>query len=364
MKRKATFAVVVAAGSALLLAGCSSASGDGAKFSSTVVSTAPSVGNSADWVKWDKSSCTFVKDTGSHPKVWKAETRKPDGTFTVGFGAQDTTLEVNITMNTSMTNESKAAGVDLALANYQFPSTSAPLSAAQSIVSRNPSVVVSNNQVDTLLTTVNNVYSKACIPVVQVVTAAKGTVLFGPSNPDMGKLEGKRLVDYATKKGWTASDTTLMTTYFSPAGPEVAKRASECAAAVKKAFPGIKSVSNDTTSTTALDLQNKFQDLLTANADAKNILVCTIADAWAEADANALKLAGRTATSAVTGVNGGSAVLDAIKNGNTPLIGTVDLGAASWGKYWIPLAEDIASGKAVPSSIYAPIKMLPESLPE
>jgi ABC-type sugar transport system substrate-binding protein len=365
MKRKISFVPLFAAASAVaLLAGCSSVAGSSPNAFGKTISTAPSAGNSSTWVKWDKSSCSFVNSTAAHPKVWTAETRKPTSKFTVGFGAQDTTNEVNTTMNSSMTQSSKDAGVDLAFANYEFPSTSAPASAARSIVTRDPAVIVSNNQVDTLLDSVNNIYKQACIPVVQVVTAAKGTILYGPSNPDMGKLEGQRLVEFAKAKGWNASNITLMTTFFSPAGPEVAKRASECAAGVKQAFPGIKSVSNDTTSTTALELQNQFTDLLTANPGAKNILTCTIADLWAISDANALKLGGRTATSAVTGVNGGSAVLDAIKQGDTPLVGTVDLGAASWGKYWIPLAEDIASGKAVPDAVYSPIKMLPAALPE
>ncbi len=331
-------------------------------FDSNVLSTAPSNGNSADWVSWDKGSCSFVPAT-DHPATWSAATRKSTQTFLVGFGAQDTTNEVNITMNKSMTSFAQTAGVDLAFADYKFPSTSEPVSAARSIVVRNPSVVVSNNQVDALLSSVNNIYAKACMPVVQVVTASKGTVLFGPGNGAMGDLEGKRLVEFAKSKNWTANDTTLITTYYPTGGPEVALRASNCAAAVTAAFPGVASVSHDTASTTALELQNNFTDVLTAHPDAKHILVCTVADLWALADANALKLAGRQMDAAVTGVNGGSAVLDAIKAGNTALVGSVDLGADKWGQYWIPLAEDIASGKPVPAQVYAPIAMLPAQIP-
>jgi len=328
-------------------------------FSSDIIATAPSNGNSDEWVLWNKDTCSF-EPTDDHPDTWSADLRKPNGTFTVGFGAQDTTLEVNVTMNESMSTVSSETGVDLALADYKFPSTSVPIEAARSLTLREPAVIVSNNQVDTLLDTVNAIYKDACVPVVQVVTAAEGTILFGPSNPDMGVLEGERLVEHATENGWTAENTTLFTTYFSPAGPEVAKRASECAATVEAAFPGIKKVDHDTTSTNALELQNAFTDVLTANPDAENILVCTIADLWALSDSNALKQANRQGNAAVTGVNGGTAVLDDIKAGNTAMVGTVDLGAASWGEYWIPLAEDIASGKPVPAEVYAPIKMLPE----
>lgn len=347
------------------LAACTSgpteSSGPIDAFSEEVISTADFNGNSDEWIQWDFESCAFVAATDDHPEEWKADLRTAEEDFTIGFGAQDTTLEVNVTMNDSMTNTSKEAGVNLAFADYKFPDTTLPVEAARSLVVREPAVVVSNNQVDTLLETVNATYQDACIPVVQVVTAAEGTVLFGPSNPDMGLLEGERLVQHAEENGWTAEDTTLFTTFFSPAGPEVAKRASECQATVEAAFPGIAKVDHDTQSTNSLELQSAFTDVLTANPNAQNILVCTIADAWALADANALKQAGRHVNAAVTGVNGGSAVLEEIESGDTALVGTVDLGADKWGEYWIPLAADIAAGKPVPAEVNAPIKMLPES---
>ncbi|MGB3483490.1 MAG: substrate-binding domain-containing protein [Mycobacterium sp.] len=358
-------ATMIGMTTAVSLAACSSgpvgsSAGPQEAFGSDVISTAPSNGNSADWVKWDFDSCSFVEAT-DHPEEWNADLRKATSDFTVGFGAQDTTLEVNVTMNKSMTDATEAAGVELAFGDYKFPDTTAPMEAARSIALREPAVVVSNNQVDTLLETVNSVYSDACIPVVQVVTAAEGTVLFGPSNADMGKLEGDRLVETAQSRNWTADSITLFTTFFSPAGPEVAKRASECQATVEAAFPGVAKIEHDTTSTNAMTLQQAFTDVLTANPDTQNILVCTIADAWALADANALKQAGRHTNAAVTGVNGGSAVLNEIAAGDTALVGTVDLGAAQWGDYWVPLAADIAAGEPVPAEIYAPIKMLPES---
>lgn len=360
---RSTVSVSIIAVTALAVSACTPASTSDAAsddaFSSDVISTAPFNGNGDKWVQWDSASCSFAPATEEHPDEWNAELRKATSTFTLGFGAQDTTNEVNVTMNKSMKETAKKADVDLAFADYKFPDTTVPLEAARSLVVRAPAVVVSNNQIDTLLDTVNQTYTDACIPVIQVVTAAEGTVLFGPSNPDMGVLEGERLVQHAHENKWTAENTTLFTTYFSPAGPEVAKRASECAATVKKALPGIATVDHDTASTNSLELQNAFNDVLTANPDAKNILVCTIADLWALADANALKQAGRHENAAVTGVNGGTAVLEEIAAGDTALVGTVDLGADVWGSYWIPLAADIAAGRPVPEEVYAPIKMLP-----
>lgn len=363
MKRN-VIAAVIASGILVAASGCASGATDdgvGGGFGE-VISSVPSNGNSDEWVVWDAESCSYVA-ANDHPEEWAADTRAVTGDFVVGFGAQDTTNEVNISMNDSMTAAAKAAGVDLAFADYKFPSTSDPVSAARSITVREPAVVVSNNQLDDLLESVNSIYKEACVPVVQVVTAAEGTVLFGPSNAGMGELEGQRLVDFATEQGWAPEDLTLITTFFSPAGPEVALRASVCADTVLKAFPGIPVVEHDTTSTTSLELQNNFTDVLTANPDAKKILNCTVADLWATANAVALQLAGRQMDAAVTGVNGGSAVLDAISAGDTALVGTVDLGAANWGDYWIPLAQDIGSGLPVPKEVYAPIVMLPEALP-
>lgn len=322
----------------------------------------PANGNSDEWVTWDSTECAYVP-AADHPDLWVPMPVSSNGELVVGFGAQDTVNEVNITMNASMDRAGSVADVVLAIADYQFPSTSEPISAAQSIVVREPAVVISNNQLDDVLDSVNEIYVEACIPVVQVVTASAGTVLFGPSNAGMGVLEGERLVAFAESQGWTAENTTLFTTFFSPAGPEVALRASVCADVVREAFPGIESVEHDTTSTTSLELQNNFTDMLTANPDAENILSCTVADLWALANAEALKVSGRHVNAAVTGVNGGSAVLDAITEGDTALVGSVDLGAALWGEYWIPLAQGIAAGRPVPAEVFAPIVMLPEELP-
>ncbi len=330
--------------------------------SGEIVWTAPSSGNSDDWVAWSTDSCSYVA-ASEHPDVWVADAEASDGSLVVGFGAQDTVNEVNISMNESMDAAASKAGVELAVADYKFPSTSDPISAAQSLVVRDPAVVVSNNQLEDLLDSVNEIFTAECIPVVQVVTASEGTVLFGPSNAGMGELEGARLVEFAQAQGWTADDTTLITTFYPAAGPEVALRASVCADVVKAAFPGISSVDHDTNSTTSLELQNNFTDVLTANPDATNILNCTVADLWALANAEALKVTDRHTTAAVTGVNGGSAVTDAIAEGDTALIGSVDLGAASWGDFWIPLAQDIAAGLPVPAEVYAPIAMLPAELP-
>ena len=363
MKRSAITAVI-ASGILVATAGCASEVTDdeASELFGDVVSSVPSNGNSDEWVVWDPESCTYAA-AEDHPEEWLAETRAVNGDFVVGFGAQDTTNEVNISMNESMVAAAEAAGVDLAFADYKFPSTSDPVSAARSITVREPAVVVSNNQLDDLLESVNSIYTEACVPVVQVVTAAEGTVLFGPSNAGMGVLQGERLVEFATEQGWGADELTLITTFFSPAGPEVALRASVCADTVLEAFPGIPVVEHDTTSTTSLELQNNFTDVLTANPDAAKILNCTVADLWATANAVALQLSGRHLDAAVTGVNGGAAVLDAISAGDTALVGTVDLGAAQWGEYWIPLAQDIGSGLPVPLEVYAPIVMLPEALP-
>lgn len=364
MRSRTILPLLSAAAVVAFLSSCTSGPIDteSASFESSAIRDVPTNGNSADWVTWDPEGCTFTKAV-EHDDEWKPQLRATMSPFLIGFGAQDTTNEVNITMNKSMEESAADTGADLAMADYKFPSTSEPASAARSITAREPAVVVSNNQIDELLQSVNGIYSDACVPVIQVVTPAEGTILFGPSNADMGALQGERLIDFAHQEGWTADQITLMTTYYSPAGPEVAKRASVCAETVEEAFPGVTSVEHDTTSTTSLELQNKFTDLVTANPDAEKILVCTVADLWALADANALQLAGKQADSAVTGVNGGTAVLDAIDAGDSPLVGTVDLGSAQWGDYWIALAEDIASGEAVPTEVFAPISVLPKDLP-
>ena len=262
-------------------------------------------------------------------------------------------------MNSSTKDVASKAGVDLVTGNYQLPSTTAPISAAKTIALREPNVVVSNNQLANIMSSVNSVYSQKCIPVIQVVVSADNTVLFGPSNAEMGELQGATLAKFAQTKGWDPASVTVFGQLDAPLGPEIQKRVTACQDKVKSLLPGVAVENQDNIAPTTADAQKSMSDWLTAHPNAKNLLVCSIADLYAIGNANALKLANRASTAAVTGVNGQQDALDAIAAGG-PIIGTVNLNADKWGSYWLPLAEDIAAGKPVPSEVHPVVAMLPQ----
>jgi len=274
----------------------------------------------------------------------------------LALGEQDENNQVNVEMNRSAEQAAEEVGLDFAKANYKFPSTTEPVSAARSLTLRQPDVVVSNNQLAPVMETVNKVYADRCVPVVQVVVPADGTVLFGPSDAEMGRLQGEFLAEQAKEKGWEAREITIFGQLHAPLGPDIQQRVTACQEAAAAALPGARVANQENVAPTTDEAQRKMSDWLTANPDAGHLLVCSIADLYAIGDANALRLAGRADKALVTGVNAQDNVKEAIRS-DGPIVGSVDLNARRWGDYWAALAVDIAAGEPIPSAIHPVVTM-------
>lgn len=357
-KRLAALACAGVVVASAAVAGCGSDDRSGGAQSASAGETLRVVRPSSTsdrWVRWDSSGCAFVAaDAPSQP--WVARVRSADGKVRLALGEQDENNQVNVEMNASAADAAKAAGLDFVKANYKFPSTTDPVTAARSLTLRQPDVVVSNNQLQPVMETVNKVYADRCVPVIQVVVPAEGTVLFGPSDAEMGRLQGEFLAEQARRAGWDESAITIFGQLHAPLGPDIQRRVTSCQEAASKALPGASVASQENVAPTTDEAQRKMSDWLTANPDARQLLVCSIADLYAIGDANALRLAGRDEQAFVTGVNAQDNAKQAIRAGG-PIVGSVDLNATRWGDYWAALAVDVAAGEPVPDVINPAVSM-------
>lgn len=350
--------LVAAAMGAVVLSACGSSGSSSTPNApaGNLLTTEPgSIGS--DWVTWDKKACKYVP-ASSHPASWTAELRKPAKPFKLGFGEQGEGQVLLDAFNQNMKDDATKVGIPLFVGNYNTLNSSTDVvTQAQAIALRNPDIVVSFNVLTAQLQAVNSLYSAKCIPIIQITAPAPNTIVFGASNSDVGKTEGGYLAAYAKKQNWDGASTVVMGLQTPSLGAEIGKRITDCETAVSSALSGVKVDNLPQVASNTADAQTKMTDWLTAHPTSHHVLVCTISDIYAIGVANALKGSNRAQDGAVVGAGGGSDATSTIKAGG-PMIGTVDFGWGHYADYLIPLAEDVLSGKVVPTEIHQKMSVL------
>lgn len=308
---------------------------------------------SSAWIKWNKQACKFdLVPRKSHPTTWVATPQKAPAGTVIGFGEQAENNPFAQAVNMSMQKSAKGSGATYFAVNYQWPDTAQPIIQAQALMEKKPSIVVSFNVIAATVPSVNAVFNKGCVPVVQITQFAPNSALFGASNENAGLVAGKYLAKYVQKKRWDPSKVTLI-------GPTVAglgainKRVTTCAKAFQKALP--KSSYSEVPMGSSLTTgQQAVTDWLTAHpagGNATYLVSCTIADIWSIAVANAITAAGRASNAAIIGQGASLDGVKAIRSGG-PIVASTWFDAGRYGDYVVPLALDILKGKPVPMEVH------------
>ncbi|HLN12553.1 MAG TPA: sugar ABC transporter substrate-binding protein [bacterium] len=324
-----------------------------------VISTVEPGSTSDTWVVWDKLSCSY-KPASTHPVKWVAVLRQPLRPMRIGFGEQGEGQPLLDAFNNGMKAVTQKLGIPLLIGNYALPSTTEPVTQAQAIELRGPSVVISFNVLTAVMQAVNGIYARGCTPVIQVTAPAPNTVVFGASNSDVGKAEGQYLAAYVKQHNWAANTVTVLGLQDPGLGESIGLRISDCQAAVQAALPGVRVDNLPSVAPSTADAQTKTTDWLTAHPNDHHVLVCTIADIFAIGATNAFQGANRTADGVVMGAGGGSDATPVIKAGGA-FVGTVDFGWGGYANYLVPLAMDIFEDKPVPTEIHQQLHVLDKS---
>ena len=333
----------------------SSTSSDGTHLGATVSSAKPgSIGDK--WVKWDKDACSLVPAPSA--ATWTAVLRKAPN-LRIGLGEQTEGEPTADAMSGGVKTAAKKIGASLIVANYLYPDASKAIEGARSIATRKADAVISWNVVASAMDGVMAAYNKACIPVVQITSAAPNAVVFGADSTAVGESAGTYLAKWAKEKGWKADGVTVVGLTTPSLGEIINLRPNGCVEAIKRDLPGVKSSTLELPASTTADAQAKMTDWLTANPNAKQVLTCVISDTNALGVANAAKGANRVGEVAVVGVGGSPDVIKALNSGSSgSYIGTVDFGWAHYADFVVPMALDLLAGKAVPASVSTPLNIV------
>jgi ribose transport system substrate-binding protein len=307
-----------------------------------------------DWAKWNKSTCKFeIIPRSQRPKTWIAQIRPAASGTLIGFGEQSESNPFTQAVNASMKSAAAKAGAGLFSVNYDFPKTDQPAIQAAAIVSHKVNIAVSFDVIGATIPAVNKLFNDACIPVIQITSAAPNTIVFGASNELAGQIAGNFLVNYVKKQGWKPNEVTLFQPMVPSIGVAINRRVTDCAKIFAKAFPqaGAASVDMGATPVTGQAAATDWLTAHPASGQAKHVVSCTIADIWSVAVANALSSAGRDKDAAIIGQGASADGVKAIKAGG-PIKASVWFDAGRYGDYIIPLALDVLAGKPVPIAVH------------
>jgi ABC-type sugar transport system substrate-binding protein len=320
-----------------------------------------SIGNT--WVTWDPSACSFVPATVTET-AWVGDITKEETPWKFGFATQSETLASVLTqMNDKLKAAASEANIELIFGNNDLGGpnqNTAPLSEAQRIAQQEPQVFGSFDITESRLPAVLKPFSDKCIPVVQLEAAAEGTVFVGTDNETAGKAAGDYLADWAIAKGWDPAETLVVGAFQAGLPENLNRRLRACEEAIVAKMPGASVEEfNVGDKFTASTLAN-FGDFLTANPDAKQMLVCTMADLFATGVAQEAVNANRADQVAVVGHLATDEGKEVIRKGG-PMIGSVDIDFSNLGLYTLAVAQDIQDSLPVPDTIYPAVRVIDAS---
>ena len=281
-----------------------------------------------------------------------------DGDVTICFTPESEEFDFDLKVNPSMRNAAEAAGVELLVFNNAYPSTMQPLENADACVTREPDLVVSFNVFAELTEAIMSKYNAENIPVVAVDVTHPGSVFWGADNCMTGRLAAAFAADWAAEHMWPEEEMVVLTGLDPAVGGAPACRNTAFTDYFKENMPAIPEENYFDVDMRTAELGPNAgalaatTDWLTANPDAEYIVATSINDDRAFGIASAMAQADRgdsTVDGVVIGKNADLIALEAIRDGNSPLVGTVSFFPERYGNFMIPLALDILAGNAVPS---------------
>lgn len=324
-----------------------------------VIHSSPAGTISPEWVRWDSTACKFVTAT-QHPAKYVAELRKAPG-LKLAMGSQSETVAQSRLASDSVRTAAKAAGINLIVGDYNYPSTTDPLVQAQTMALQKPAGLISYMVLTSLIQPINENFAKICAPVMQITVPYENDPTFGLDDVTDGALMGGMLGDWAKNKHWSGPTTSIVESFNASYGASVTARLDQCANSALAGAPGA-TIDKFDVGTQTLDGQVAMTNWLTAHPNIHQILVCAQSDPYAIAMAEAFSASGRIPDGAVVGT-GGVMVTSALLKTNTALVGTVDQAYGEYGYYVIPMMQDILAGKPVPLKVHQLLKTITRALP-
>lgn len=331
-----------------------------------VIRTIEGVSIQGPWYQYDKEQCKFVEVADADaPAEYVSQLRKMEGS-TLVYTPEGQTAEFDVTLNTSIENAAKEAGMDWYQFSNEYPATDLPIKAADQAVTVEADAIISGNVLSDLYPQIQAKYEEACIPFLNQY-AVPGTVdvpRFQADNYVTGATEAEAAAKIIQARGWPV-DQIRIVTCTDPAITTEPGTVYDINRGFRETLVELLGMSADQIEATDLvctfelgaeKARQSMADWITANPDVKYVVGTThIDDLYSLGLANALRDAGFGENALVVGRGGGSAWLQLMASGD-PIAGVSgNPDFPSWGPPIVAMAQDIALGNPVPYLVSPPV---------
>jgi len=280
-----------------------------------------------------------------------------------GFAAQSGEMPFSVAVAESVAAAAAAAGVELiALDNRQDAEVA--IRNAVEFVNKRVDLVLEFQVEEEVAPRVAHIFKMAEIPMVAIDVPHPSSTYFGVDNFEVGFEAGSLLGQYALRK-WKGKADWVLGVGFSEAGSFVQSR-------ITGAFEGIRERLKDFPADRCVRLEGRGMrepsrmaaiEFLRAHRRGQRILVAAATDSSALGVLDAIRQTGREEDVAIAGQDCIPEVLEELRSGKSPIIGSVSHEVESYGPRLIQLGIALLRGYTVPPYNYVRHRVVtPETL--
>jgi ribose transport system substrate-binding protein len=284
--------------------------------------------------------------------------------------SDDTALLVGLQKGLSAS--AQKAGINLHTYNNNGDAGTA-LSNARLMVLDKPDAILEFNPVSDAGQRLGQMFDTAKVPCVAITITFPGCAWFNQSDAVLAQEMAQTMAASIKAKGWTGANTEVLLLGNPQAGPSVAVWLWDVYADLSKRVPGMtpKSASSFSMQTTTIgksglqvDAGNNLQNAYSATRTAlqtipasKHLLVFTINDDVSLGALRAIKAAGRSDDTMMTGFGGDPQAIAQLRT-NPAWVAESSTFVTLWGEYLIALGDAIGQGIKAPTLTLAPEAVL------
>ena len=280
-----------------------------------------------------------------------------------GFAAQSAEMPFSEAVTQSMIAAAAASGVELVIMDNCYDPDIAIRNAEEGVAKR-VDLMLEFQVEEAVAPRIAHILKKAQIPLIAIDVPHPNATYFGVDNFDSGYEAGALLAQYSQRR-WKGRVDWVAGIGFSEAGSFVQSRISGAFDAIRDRIPEIPADHFVEIEGRGMrePSRKRMADFLRSKARGEKILIAASTDSSALGAMDAVRDAGLEKDCAIVGQDCIPEVIEVLRNGDSPLIGSISHEAESYGPRLIQLGISLLRGHAVPPYNYVQHRVVtPETL--
>lgn len=280
-----------------------------------------------------------------------------------GFATSSAEMPFSVAVSQSVAAAAAASGVELLMLDNCYDPDVA-IQNAEEMVAKRVDLVLEFQVEAAVAPRVAHIFKKADIPLVAIDVPHPNATYFGVDNFEVGYEAGCLLAQHAMRK-WKGTADWVLGVGFSEAGSFVQSRIAGAFDGIRERLPGVPADRFVQIEGRGMRLpsQRAIASWLAGESKRQRVLVAAATDSSALGVLDAIRGAGREADFAIVGQDCIPEVLDEMRAGGSPIIGSVSHEAENYGPKLIQLGIALLRGYTVPPYNYVRHRVVtPETL--